>query len=154
MATSVGSELGVADLSNVYPTTLGARMAWLEDQLRIHSDRVLKLAGVNLAFPPSRSSIAGWNFLAEIEATRLREAELTLLAFISHFCNDLGKARTFLEQARTDTEFVAKHLPFLTRFDTDKERDAALLGIVREAGADFIFALATFLAPAKHHPAE
>lgn len=145
MATSFRNELGVRDLSKEYPETLPKRMEWLENGLGLDRDRVLELAGVT----DPKSSVqllTEWEQLAVREGDRLEAAEQILFSFVSQFCNDVAKARDFLDHVRQDAEFCTKHLPFLTRFSTSTEKNAALLGIIHEGGTDFIVALGAFLA--------
>jgi hypothetical protein len=145
MATSVRSELGVRDLSKEYPATLPKRIEWLENGLGLDRERVLELAGVR-APTPSFQPLTEWEQLAAGDSDRLEEVEQILFSFVSQFCNDVAKARDFLDHVRQDAEFCTKHLPFLTRFSTPTEKDAALLGIIHEGGTDFIVALGAFLA--------
>jgi hypothetical protein len=146
MATSVRSELGVRDLSKEYPDTLPKRIEWLESGLGLDRERVLELAGVRVSTPSSQQTVTEWEQLACDDGERLEEVEQILFSFVSQFCNDVAKARDFLDLVRQDAEFSTKHLPFLTRFSTSTEKDAALLGIIHEGGTDFIVALGAFLA--------
>lgn len=148
MATSTRKQLGVRNLAGSYPTTLPERLAWLEEGLGLDRQRVLKLAGISRSMPPDER-MQDWSNLAEEEPTLLEQTEETLFAFVSQFCNDLPSARKFLDQARHDSEYGTKHLPFLSRFSTPSEKDAALLGMIHEGGPDFVVAFATFFASAE-----
>jgi len=144
MAT-IQNELAVRDLSKEYPDTLPKRIEWLESSLGLDRARILDLAGVAVPMP-SFPPLTEWEQLAAGESDRLGEAEQILFSFVSQFCNDVVKARGFLDQVRQDAAFCTKHLPFLTRFSTSQEKDAALLGIIHEGGTDFLVALGAFLA--------
>jgi len=153
MATSTPNEMGVRDLGGEYPAALAGRLTWLETRLGLDHERILELAGIERS-EQSNHWLSDWSDLAVRERARLEQAEGTLLTFLSQFCNDADKARAFLEQVRSDSEFCTTHLPFISRFPTAPEKNAALLGIIHETGSDFIVAVATFLASGTRHPAE